>query len=293
MKQPIDKIFEPKTLAEDLCEVRRIYANFFAELTKADWDRAVKGSPKEWNLHDTVAHLCALNGAGLECVQYTLRGEPYVFKGLNHRYQFKEFNRQGIADHRPLPIEDLCAKFLNILDHSADIARNLLPDQTELTSEMPIYNRPVKIIEALSIIMFHTGLNHSAQVAEPAGVPPLWMHLSSEVRHRIIGRVMNALSLLYRYDLGGDLQAILAFQVDGEGGGRWYVQVSPESSTYGMGVVKHPNLTLHLRRTDIFCKMFTGRLSLVLAILTGQLRLRGDLRMFLRMGSLFSVDARQ
>lgn len=292
MKQSLDIAFEPTTLAEDLCEVRRIYANFFADLTNADWNRAVKASPEEWNLHDTVAHLCALNGAGLESIQCALQGESYVFKGLNHRHQFNDFNRQGIEEHRPLPIEDLCAEFLNILDRSVDIARNLLPSQNELTSEMPIYNRPVKIIEGLSIIMFHTGLNHSAQVAEPAGVPPLWMHLSSGIRHRMIGRVMNALSLLYRSDLGGDLQAILAFQVDGEGGGHWYVQVSPESCTSGEGAVNHPSLTVHLRRTDVFCRMFTGRLNLLLALMTGQLRLRGDLRLFLRMGSLFSVDAR-
>lgn len=292
MQQPLDLRFEPTILAEDLYEVRRIYANFFAGLTKADWNRAVKGSPEEWNLHDTVAHLCALNGAGLESIQCALQGEPYVFKGLNDRYQFKDFNQRGIEEHRPLPIEDLCTELLNILDQSAAIARNLLPGQSELASEMPIYNRPVKINEGLSIIMFHTGLTHSAQVAEPAGVPPLWMHLSPGIRHRVIGRVMNALSLLYRNDLGGDLQAILAFQVDGEGGGHWYVQVSPESSASGKGAVNNPNLTVHLRRTDVFCKMFTGRLNLLLALLTGKLRLRGDLRLFLRMGSLFSVDAR-
>ena len=45
----------------------------------------------------------------------------------------------------------------------------------ELASSMPIYNRPVKIVEAISIMMFHAGLHHSAQAAEPAGVPPLWM----------------------------------------------------------------------------------------------------------------------
>ncbi len=83
---------------------------------------------------------------------------------------------------------------------------------------MPIYNRPVKVIEALSIIMFHAALHHSAQVSEPAGVPPLWQQLSPEIRHRIIGRVMRALSLLYRYDLGGDMRKVFSFRIDGPGG---------------------------------------------------------------------------
>jgi hypothetical protein len=76
---------------------------------------------------------------------------------------------------------------------------------------MPIYNRPVKIVEAIGIIMFHAGLHHSAQVAEPVGVPPLWKQLSPEIRHRVIGRVMRALSLLYRCDLGGDLRLFPRF----------------------------------------------------------------------------------
>jgi hypothetical protein len=53
-----------------------------------------------------------------------------------------------------------------------------------------------KDIERLSIIMFHAGLHHTAQVVEPAGLPPLWITLQSDIRHRVIGRVMRALSLL-------------------------------------------------------------------------------------------------
>jgi len=37
--------------------------------------------------------------------------------------------------------------------------------------------------------------------------------------------------------------------------------------------------------------MFTGRFNPAVALLTGQLKLRGDLRFFPRMGTLFSVDA--
>jgi hypothetical protein len=150
----------------------------------------------------------------------------------------------------------------------------------------------LKIIEGLSIIMFHAGLHHTAQVAEPAGVPPLWRQLSPEIRHRVIGRVMRALSLLYRYDLGGDLRAAIAFRGDGPGGGNWHVDISPESCDSAEGRVDHPSLTIHLRSTDIFCKMFTARLNLPLALLSGQMRLRGNLRLFTRFGSLFKVDAK-
>jgi SCP-2 sterol transfer family len=288
----MDTIFDPLILADDLCEVHRIYSNFFSNLEMKDWERPVKVGSKEWNLHETVAHLCALTGAGLESIRCTLRGEEYVFARLPDRYHFNAYNRHGIDEHLPLPMKELCAEFLSILEETAGIARNLRPDQAELVSEMPIYNRPVKIVEAMSIMMFHAGLHHSAQVTEPASVPPLWKQLSPAIRHRVVGRVMRALSLLYRYDLGGDLRTVIVFQIEGAGGGSWYVEVSPEMTTSQEGKPNRPGLVLHMNKTDIFCQMFTSRLNLPLVLLTGQLKLRGNLRLFPRFGSLFSVDAR-
>jgi hypothetical protein len=288
----LDKTCDPQTLADDLLEVRRIYAEFFAALDESEWDKPVKGSPQEWNLHETVAHQVALNGAGLESIKYTLRGEPYIFVGLESRYKFNAYNRTGIDDRLAIPMKELCAKLLGIFDETASIARNLQPDQAELTASMPIYNRPVKIVEALGSIIFHSSLAHSAQVAEPAGVPPLWTQLSPEIRHRVIGRVMRAFSLLYRLDFGGPLRDTIAFRIDGAGGGEWYVKLSPDAPASDEGVGEHPRLVIHLRETDVFCQMLTGRINLPIALISGAMKLRGNLCLFLRMNTLFSVDAR-
>src|SRR5207244_6324084 len=98
-----------------------------------------------------------------------------------------------------------------------------------------------------STMIVHAGLFHTAQVAEPAGLPPLWMQLSPEMRHRLIGRVMRAFSLLYRHDIGGSLRAALVFRVDGPGGGEWYVDLSSEAATSGEGVAESPRLVVRLR----------------------------------------------
>jgi hypothetical protein len=288
----LDQTFDPQTLAEDLLEAQRIYTRFFAALDESDWDKPVKGSPEEWNLHETIAHLVALNGDGLESIRHTLRGEPYTFVGLEHRYNFNAWNRKGIDDHLQIPLKDLCAKAVDILDEAARIARALRSDQAQRTAQMPIYNRPVSIAEAFSIIIFHAGLAHTAQVAEPAGVPPLWVQHSPPFRHRMIERVMRAFSLLYRVDLGGPLRDTIAFRIDGPDGGEWYVRLSPDAPASGEGAVEHPGLVIHLRETAVFCQMLTGRFNLPLGLITGAIRLRGNLRLFLRMNDLFSIDAR-
>ena len=79
----LNKTFDPQILADDLYEVRRIYAEFFARLDEAAWDKPVKGGSKEWTLHETVAHLCALNGAGLESIKHALRGDLRLFLRMN------------------------------------------------------------------------------------------------------------------------------------------------------------------------------------------------------------------
>jgi len=288
----LNKTFEPQTLADDLGEVHRIYNQFFATFIETDWDKPIKGGSKEWTLHEVIAHLYALHGAGLESIKHALRSEPYTFDGLDNRYVFNAFNRKGIDEHLDMPMKELRTKLLDILNEAASIARNLQPDQTELTVQMPIYNRRVTIVEALSIFNIHVGLFHSAQVTEPAGLPPLWMQLSPEIRHRMIGRVMRAFSLLYRIDIGGSLRTTIVFKVDGPGGGEWYVNLFPEAPTSGEGVVEHPGLVIHLRDTTVFCKMLTSRLNIPMALISGAMKLRGDLRLFLRMDTLTSVDAR-
>jgi hypothetical protein len=291
-ERPADATFDPHTLASDLRAVRDIYARLFATLDTTRWDEPVARGRKEWTLHETIAHLCALNGAGLESIQHTLRGEPYTFRGLDNRYRFNAYNRRGIDERLGLPPDALYTEFLRIHDEAAGIAQTLRPDQAELAAVMPIYNRPVRIVEALSIMVMHAGLIHAAQVAEPAGALPLWTRLSPEIRHRMIGRVMRAFSLLYRRDIGGSLRATLVFRVSGPGGGEWHVRLSPETATSGEGAAKAPRLVIHLRATDDFCRMVTGRTNLPVAVLSGRLRPRGDLRLFLRMSRLFSVDAR-
>ncbi len=289
---PADLTLDPPMLAHDLREVCRIYAEFFAALDATRWDAQAPRGRKEWTLHEAIAHLCALNGAGLESVKHALHGEPYTFRGLESRYQFNAYNRKGIDDHLGLSPDALCAEFLRVHEQAAEIAETLQPSQAELSLQMPIYNRPVQVVEALGIIVMHAGLIHTAQIAEPASVPPLWMDLSPEIRHRQIGRMMRAFSLLYRHDIGGSLRGSLVFRVGGAGGGQWHVDLSPEATGSGEGGVASALLTVKLRHTDDFCRMATGRLNLPLAILGGGLSLRGDLRLFLRMNKLFSVDAR-
>lgn len=282
--------FAAETLASDLTRVHEIYSDFFSELSATDW-RYPEKDDEEWNLREVVAHVGALTELGQESVEAALRGEIIAFPGLTTRFEFSRFNRQKIDERLHLQPEALSAAFLDALARSIETAKAITTDQLDCTVDLPIYNRPICVSELLGIQVMHPGLTHAAQVAEPAGIPPLWTRLEPAVRQRTIARVMRALSLLYRQDLGGELYAVLVFQIGGDGGGEWNVTLSPQNPRSAAGAVDHADLTLSFRDSDLFCRMFTGRLNLLGALLTRRLRPRGDLRLFLRFGSLFSVDA--
>lgn len=76
------------------------------------------------------------------------------------------------------------------------------------------------------------------------------------------------------------------------------LQVAVQTPGYGVRPngalqVERPGLVIGFRDTEVFRQVLTGRINLPAALLRGQLKLRGDLRLFLRFGSLFSVDARK
>ena len=282
--------FAPGALAADLITVRQMYADFFAGLTASDWRYPAEVEDNAWNLREVVAHIGSLAEFGQASIEAALRGQAIAFPGLPDRYAFSQFNRRQIDQRLQEAPQTLGAALLDALSCSIDTAMALREEQTGCTVDLPIYNRPVRVDELLGIQMMHVGLTHAAQVAEPAGIEPLWRHLEPDVRQRTVGRVARALSLLYRRDLGGDLRAVIALHVGGEGGGDWRVWLSPDDAGSAAGAAENATLTLSFRDTGQFCRMFTRRLNLPVAILTGGMRPRGDLRLFLRFGSLFSVD---
>lgn len=284
--------FEPQMLAEDLIQVRQVYTDFFAGLCDEDWRLPRENGDHEWNTREVVAHLGALNQLLQDSIQAALRGGSISDPALPDRFAFERFNRMKIDERLHMPVETLEGALLEALTQSIKTARSLPPGQLDCSVTLPIYNRPISVGEMLGIQVFHSGFIHAAQVAEPAGVAPLWTHLPPEVRHRVITRFARALSLLYRQDIGGELRAVLALQVAGEGGGSWYVELSPEDPGSEEGNAVQPDLCLWFRDTATLFRMFTGRLNILGAILTRRLRIRGDMRLFLRMGKLFSVGAR-
>lgn len=289
---PPNDILDPQTLAGDLRLIRGAYASLFASIDPEALARTGRADVEGWTMREVAAHLGALNGAGIESIRHTLRGEDYRFEGLDDRYHFNAYNRAGIdqslADGTALALDRAVA----VLDDGEQIAQGLSLAQAATTAPLPIYNRRVRVDETLSIEALHSGLLHSAQIADPAGVPPLWTQFDEGVQHRLISRLMLAFSLLYRLDLADGLRDTVAFRVAGAGGGEWYLDLRPDRADWHEAPLAHPGLSIRMRSTATLFRMATRRIRMPVALATGEIRVRGHLRLFIGLGRLTSVDAR-
>lgn len=279
--------FDPQTLASDCVQVRRIIADFVAARSSHDWECKTGKRAKDWTLHQTLAHLAASAKDIQEATSDALAGRPIAIVGVSRRDDLPVYNEREIAVRQDSAPQALAENLFATLDRCAEYCRTLTPQQLTLPVSLPVYNRPLTVAEALGWQLAHPGVVHAAQLANGAGVKPLWCHYAPEVMHRQLTRFLHLMSHSYWPERGGDVSASLNFIVAGPGGGRWYITMAPDGGSVGEGAHPHPALSVWTRNTDALCRLLMIQTSIVGAMARGQMLAWGDLRLGLRIPHLF------
>jgi putative sterol carrier protein len=91
----------------------------------------------------------------------------------------------------------------------------------------------------------------------------------------------------FKPEQAGSLEATFQFELLGEGGGQWHVEVSAGGCRVGEGRASNPSLTVTMAAQD-FVDMINGRLSPQMAFLSGKLSISPrDLALAQTFGRLF------
>ena len=282
------KAFDPHILGADLAEVRKVFATFFAARRQSDWEHRTEKFNRGWTLRETVAHLDAVGQAYQHAIACALTGKPCQFPGMIKRTDLPAWNRIQIEARAPIPISTICDSFLHTLQQAEDLAAQSEPASLTQGTHVPFYHRPITIGELLGGQAAHPGMVHGAQVANGAGVTPLWVHFSPDMLSRQITRFFHLMSLAYWPERGGSLRAVVAVSAAGPGGGNWYVTMAPVGSKVGAGKYSRPTLKIWFRDADALCRALTLQISPLKALLTGQTFAWGDLRLGFQMEWLFN-----
>jgi putative sterol carrier protein len=90
----------------------------------------------------------------------------------------------------------------------------------------------------------------------------------------------------FRPERAGRADAVVQFQLSGEGGGDWYVIIRDRTCTVVEGVADSANATVQMDAAD-YVALATGRLSSMKAFMTGRVKASGDVSLLKRMDRWF------
>jgi putative sterol carrier protein len=92
----------------------------------------------------------------------------------------------------------------------------------------------------------------------------------------------------FRSDRAQGLTAVIQYDISGEGGGTYHVEIAEGRCTLREGPASAPTLTVSLSAPD-WLDMLAGKLSGQVAFMSGRLRHKGDMSLLMRLPGLFGV----
>jgi putative sterol carrier protein len=84
-----------------------------------------------------------------------------------------------------------------------------------------------------------------------------------------------------------NLTATIQFDLSGEGGGQWYVNIADRQASVNQGVTSNPSVTFSASVQD-YLAIVNGDLNPVNAFMQGKVRVKGDMGLVMKLQSLFS-----
>jgi putative sterol carrier protein len=92
----------------------------------------------------------------------------------------------------------------------------------------------------------------------------------------------------FRADKAAGTNATVQYDVSGEGGGSWHAVIKDGTCAVKEGAAASPNLTLQIAAAD-WVDMVTGKQSGQMLFMSGKLKVKGDMGLAMKLGSMFSV----
>lgn len=92
----------------------------------------------------------------------------------------------------------------------------------------------------------------------------------------------------FKPDKAQGVNAVIQYEITGEGGGTWCATIKDGVCTVAQGAGASPTLTLTMSGQD-WLDMLAGKLSGQMAFMSGKLKLRGDMGLAMKLGTIFGM----
>ena len=103
-----------------------------------------------------------------------------------------------------------------------------------------------------------------------------------------VQETFDAMPGRFRADKATGTNATIQYDISGEGGGTWNAVIKDGTCTVGSGPAASPNLTLQTTAQD-WLDMLSGKQSGQMLFMSGKLKVKGDMGLAMKLGSLFQM----
>ena len=103
-----------------------------------------------------------------------------------------------------------------------------------------------------------------------------------------VKETFEAMAGRFRADKASGTTAVIQYDVSGDGGGTWHAVIKDGTCTVNSGSAPNPNLTLAIAGQD-WLDMLSGKQSGQMLFMSGKLKVKGDMGLAMKLGSMFSM----
>lgn len=260
---------------EDLHTLRDVYRHLWDTVPPQAWNQPTGERPKDWTMHQTLAHVVAVAQTFNRAVEQTLGGEAFAIEGMTAREQLGDWNTREIARLGALPPRTLAALLDAEFTRAIGFIEPVMANAAQ-TVVVPVYNRAAPLPNLLAWQLSHGGIIHAAQLMRPLAQPPLWEQYPLEMQQRQVSRFLLNFSWAYWQQANpADFVAVVEMHISGEHGGTWQLIAAGDGGDVHMGSAQTPTVRLVFNAPKTLFEMFTASLNLRDALKQGALRFEG------------------
>lgn len=102
-------------------------------------------------------------------------------------------------------------------------------------------------------------------------------------------QIMQGMKGSFKADKAAGINAVVQFNLTGDGGGSYFVTIKDGKFDYQSGTAPSPTMTLSATSQD-YMDIATGKLNPMAAFSAGRLKIGGDMMFAMKFSSLFGVS---
>jgi putative sterol carrier protein len=110
--------------------------------------------------------------------------------------------------------------------------------------------------------------------------------IDSMTETQTVADVMQEMQGKFKAEKAAGITATFQFDITGEGGGQWNAVINDGQATFNEGTADNPTVTITATDQD-WIRIVNGQLNPQMAFMTGKIKVKGDLGLATKLGTLF------